>query len=214
MAEQVIADKSAGQGMYDLVFKRCFDVAASLVGVVLLAPFMVAAAVLVRCGSPGPVLYRGWRAGRSGRPFQILKFRTMVVNAEKLGGAETPDDDPRITRVGFFLRRFKLDEFPQLFNVLLGDMSLVGPRPEVLAEVEVYTQRERELLLVRPGITDWASIKFHHEGRITRGSDDPHRVYHEVIRPEKVRLGLAYVEQHSFLIDCQIILRTLGVIFE
>jgi lipopolysaccharide/colanic/teichoic acid biosynthesis glycosyltransferase len=200
--------------IYCRVFKRCFDLVFAAVGLVLLSPFMFAAAVLIYISSPGPVLYRGWRVGLFGQPFRILKFRTMVPNAEKLGGAETPDDDPRITKVGAFLRRFKIDEFPQLLNVLNGEMSLVGPRPEVLEEVKDYTDAELQLLEVRPGITDWASIKFHHEGRITRGSSDPHRVYHEVIRPEKVRLGLQYVEDHTFLIDCRIILRTLLAIFE
>jgi lipopolysaccharide/colanic/teichoic acid biosynthesis glycosyltransferase len=214
MQEKAVVSGTLRRGIYSSVLKRCFDVAMASLGIVALAPLMAASALFIRFGSPGPVFYRGWRAGRFGRPFRIFKFRTMVPDAELIGGSETPDDDPRITKTGVFLRRYKLDEFPQLFNVLLGQMSLVGPRPEVLQEVAAYTPRERGLLLVRPGITDWASIKFHHEGRITRGSDDPHRVYHEVIRPEKVRLGLAYVEHHTFLIDCQIILRTLVAIFE
>ncbi len=201
-------------GIYRRFGKRCLDFVVALLGAIALSPVLAVVALLVRLDSRGPVLYRGWRAGHMGRPFRIMKFRTMVPDAEQLGGSETPDDDPRITRVGVYLRRFKLDELPQLFNVVLGEMSLVGPRPEVLAEVEAYTSRERTLLVVRPGITDWASIKFHHEGRLMLGSDDPHRVYHEVIRPEKVRLGIAYVEQCSFRVDCGIILRTLVAIFE
>lgn len=202
------------EGLYRQSFKRWMDCLVSIGGLILLWPLMLAAAAVIKCDAPrSPILYRGWRAGRLGRPFQMLKFRTMVPNADRLGGAETPDDDPRITRVGSILRRFKIDELPQLFNVLAGEMSIVGPRPEVLDEVECYTDEELQLLDVLPGITDWASIQFHHEGRITRGSSDPHRMYHEMIRPEKVRLGLEYVKHHSFATDCRIILRTFVALF-
>jgi lipopolysaccharide/colanic/teichoic acid biosynthesis glycosyltransferase len=194
--------------------KRLFDIVFALSGLLLLSPVLFLAAVCVKAGSSGPLFYRGWRAGRNGRPFRIFKYRTMVPNADKLGGAETADDDPRITKVGHFLRRFKLDEFPQLLNVLKGDMSFVGPRPEVLEEVARYTAEERQLLSVRPGITDWASIKFHHEGRILKGNGDPHETYHRVIRPEKVRLGLQYVRRNSLLIDIHILVRSIAVIFE
>jgi lipopolysaccharide/colanic/teichoic acid biosynthesis glycosyltransferase len=215
MHVSVLRVASRSEGLYGRVFKRWLDCLLASVGLLFLSPLMLAAVVVIKIDSPrSSILYRGWRAGRSGQPFKILKFRTMVPDAEHLGGAETPDDDPRITRVGPFLRRLKIDELPQLFNVLAGEMSIVGPRPEVLEEVQHYSDEELQLLQVRPGITDWASIRFHHEGRITLGSSDPHRVYHEVIRPEKVRLGLDYVEHHSFAIDCRIILRTLIVIFE
>jgi lipopolysaccharide/colanic/teichoic acid biosynthesis glycosyltransferase len=194
--------------------KRLFDSICAFVGLVFLSPLLLTAALAIKLSSPAPILYRGWRAGRFGKPFRIFKLRTMVSGAEKLGGAETADDDPRITRVGALLRRYKLDELPQLINVLKGEMSLVGPRPEVLDEVAGYTPEERGLLLLRPGITDWASIKFHHEGRILRGSSDPHLTYHAVIRPEKVRLGLLYVRENSLFIDLRIIVRTLFAIFE
>jgi len=194
--------------------KRLVDVVLSLIGLVFIAPILAVLALWIRLDSEGPSFYCGLRAGRWGRPFQIFKLRTMVENAERLGGAETASDDPRITRLGRFLRQYKLDEFPQLINVLMGDMSLVGPRPEVLDEVACYTPEEQLVLEVRPGITDWASLKFHHEGEVLRGSKDPHRAYHEKIRPEKLRLQLQYVQSHSVLTDVWIICRTFRAIFE
>jgi len=185
----------------------------SAVGILAVSPLLAVLAVLTKLDSKGPVFYRGLRAGRWGRPFLILKLRTMVENAEQLGGAETASDDPRITRLGKFLRQYKLDELPQLINVLKGEMSLVGPRPEVLNEVACYTTQEQEVLRLRPGITDWASLKFHHEGEILRGSD-PHRAYHKKVRPEKLRLQLQYVQSHSLLTDIWIICRTFRAIFE
>src|SRR5712692_5872240 len=194
--------------------KRLFDVIASSAGLVVLLPLLAVLAIVLKRESTGPVFYRGLRAGRYGKPFRIFKFRTMVMNADKIGGPSSSADDPRITRVGDFLRRYKLDELPQLLNVLRGEMSLVGPRPEVLQEVMLYTQEEKRLLEVRPGITDWASIRFRNEGEILRGSADPHATYREKIRPEKIRLGLEDVERRSFLTDCKIIVSTLKAIFE
>ena len=189
--------------------KRFFDVVLSSVGLILTSPLLLAIAAWVRFSSPGSIFYRGTRAGRLGRPFRIFKFRTMVVNADKIGGPSTSADDPRITRAGHLLRRYKLDELPQLLNVLKGDMSLVGPRPEVMAEVALYSAQEKHLLDVRPGITDWASLEFRNEGEILRGSADPHQAYRERIRPEKVRLGLDYVKRHSLWTDVWILLLTL-----
>ena len=133
----------------------------------------------------------------------------MVVNAEKLGGPSTADDDPRITKIGRFLRKYKLDELPQLINVLKGEMSVVGPRPEVPMEVETYNNEEKIILTVKPGITDYASLTFHNEGEILKGSSDPHQTYREKIRPEKLRLGLKYVDNQSFWVDMNIIIQTL-----
>jgi len=194
--------------------KRLFDALSSTIGLMVLAPVLAAVAAAIKVESAGPVFYRGLRAGRYGKPFRIFKFRTMVMNADKIGGPSSSADDPRITRVGGFLRRYKLDELPQLLNVLTGEMSLVGPRPEVLQEVVLYTEEEKRLLEVRPGITDWASIRFRNEGEILRGSADPHAAYREKIRPEKIRQGLEYVERRSFLTDCKIIFRTLKAILE
>jgi lipopolysaccharide/colanic/teichoic acid biosynthesis glycosyltransferase len=196
------------------VLKRSFDMGASLLGLLVLLPLFVVVAIVLRWESPGPTFYRGFRAGRHGRAFRIFKFRTMVVNADKIGGPSSSADDPRITRAGNLLRRYKVDELPQLINVLRGEMSLVGPRPEVLQEVLLYTEEEKRLLEVRPGITDWASIRFRNEGEILRGSTDPHAAYREKIRPEKIRLGLEYVERRSFLTDCQIIASTLKAILQ
>ena len=194
--------------------KRWFDLILSLLGLIVLAPVFAAIAAAIKVESAGPMFYRGVRAGRYGKAFRIFKFRTMVEDADKIGGPSSSSDDPRITRVGNFLRRYKLDELPQLLNVVKGEMSLVGPRPEVLQEVVLYTEEEKRLLEVRPGITDWASIRFRNEGEILRGSADPHAVYREKIRPEKIRLGLEYVERRSFLTDCKIIVRTLKAILE
>lgn len=165
-------------------------------------------ALAVKFDSVGPALYRGRRAGLNGRPFNMLKFRTMMVGADRLGGPSTANDDPRLTRLGLLLRKYKIDEFPQLINVLLGDMSFVGPRPEVLSEVLSYSAEERQLLSVRPGITDWASLQFRNEGQLLAGSSDPHRAYQEKIRPAKVELGLEYVRQKSLRIDFKILFET------
>lgn len=188
--------------------KRLFDLVASFCGLVLVSPLLAVLGLWIIFDSPGPMFYRGVRAGRSGRPFRIYKLRTMAQDAEKTGGAETPANDPRITRAGHVLRKYKFDELPQLINVVKGEMSLVGPRPEVMEEVNLYTQREMQLLSIRPGITDWASIKFRDEDELLRGSADPHRAYHELIRPEKVRLGLQYAQSHPFIVDLQILFVT------
>jgi lipopolysaccharide/colanic/teichoic acid biosynthesis glycosyltransferase len=194
------------------VIKRLFDVVVASVGLMLLWPVLVLCALLIKGEDGGPVFFRGIRVGHHGKPFRIAKFRTMVVNADKIGGPSTADDDPRITRIGRVLRKYKLDELPQLINVWTGEMSIVGPRPEVEAEVRLYTAEERLLLSVRPGMTDHASIRFHNEGEILQGSPDPHQTYREKIRPEKMRLGLAYVRHHSLWVDLGIILETLKTI--
>src|SRR6266550_3445597 len=177
--------------------KRALDFVISMFGLVVLAPVLVAVAVAIKLDSRGPLFYRGVRIGRHGNPFRIFKFRTMVEDAEKLGGASTPEDDPRVTRVGRFLRKYKLDELPQILNVITGEMSLVGPRPQVPWAVEMYTQEERTVLNARPGITDYASVRFLDEGEILRGSANPDKDYFEKIHPEKMRLSLEYVRKQS-----------------
>jgi lipopolysaccharide/colanic/teichoic acid biosynthesis glycosyltransferase len=189
--------------------KRFIDLIIALIGLVLLSPLLIAIAIWVKASSAGPVLYSGVRVGRAGLPFRMLKFRTMVVNADKIGGSSTADDDARLTSAGRFLRRFKLDELPQLINVLRGDMSFVGPRPQVEWAVNLYTADERRLLSVRPGITDFASLRFRNEGEILRGSTDPDRDYLEKIAPHKIRLGLYYVQHYSFFVDARILAATL-----
>lgn len=192
--------------------KRTFDTVISAAGLVILSPVIAAIAVAVKAGSPGPLLYRGSRVGRDGRPFNMLKFRTMVIDADRIGGSSTPGDDPRVTPLGKTLRRFKLDELPQLWNVFTGDMSLVGPRPQVKWAVDLYTPREREILSVRPGITDEASLKFSNEAEILRGSTDPDKDYMEKIHPEKMRLSLEYVATRSFRRDLSLIAQTVGTV--
>ena len=192
--------------------KRAFDVVASAAGLVLTAPVLGALALWVKLDSRGPVLYRAPRVGRGGRVFHMLKLRTMVVGADR-GASSSGDDDPRITRSGRFLRQYKLDELPQLVNVFKGEMSLVGPRPQVQWAVDLYTPEERELLSVPPGITDLASLRFPNEGEILKGSADPDKTYMEKIHPEKVRLGLQYVRARSFRVDLEIIAATLTAIF-
>jgi lipopolysaccharide/colanic/teichoic acid biosynthesis glycosyltransferase len=193
--------------------KRLFDLFWSALGLLALSPVLLAIAAAVKLTSKGPVFYRGERVGLRGRPFRIYKFRTMVVGADRIGGSSTPEDDPRVTSVGKTLRRYKLDELPQLLNVFAGDMSLVGPRPQVAWAVERYTPEEREILSVRPGITDWASLRFANEGEILKGSSDPDRDYWEKIHPEKMRLGLEYARTHTIAKDIDIILRTIGAVF-
>jgi lipopolysaccharide/colanic/teichoic acid biosynthesis glycosyltransferase len=189
--------------------KRLFDLVLSAMGIVLLSPLLLILAWWIKLDSPGPVLYRGVRVGLGGRPFHLLKFRTMVADADR-GPSSAGDDDPRITRVGRFLRAHKLDELPQLLNVIAGEMSLVGPRPQVRWAVDRYTQAERALLTVRPGITDHASLAFRNEGELLRGAADPDGEYLRRIAPHKIRLGLHYVHHHSLWSDCRILLATLG----
>jgi len=191
------------------MMKRLFDVTVSAVLLTLFMPLLVFTALAVKFEDGGPVFYRGLRTGLAGRPFRIYKFRTMVVDAEKKGGPSTAGDDPRVTRVGRFLRRYKLDELPQLINVLAGEMSLVGPRPEVPRYTALYTDEEEAILCVRPGITDWASIWNADEGALLAGAEDPERVYLEKIRPRKLQLQLKYVRERSFWVDLRILFLTL-----
>src|SRR6266849_1734141 len=174
--------------------KRLFDVLLSFVGLLLISPFLVLIAILIKLASPGPVLYRGVRVGQYGKPFCILKFRSMIVDAEQQGGSATAGDDPRLTSIGKFLRRYKLDELPQLFNVLKGEMSFVGPRPEVQKYVDQYSEDDKAILQLRPGITDWASIWNSNEAAVLEGSSDPEKSYEELILPKKIELQLKYLQ--------------------
>jgi len=194
------------------VAKRFFDVIFALTSLILLSPIMVFVAMGTRLTSRGPVLYRGLRVGRNGRSFRMLKFRTMIVDAEALGGYCVGEDDPRITPFGRWLRKYKLDEIPQLINVLRGQMSAVGPRPEVQKYVDLYTNEEKVILTVRPGITDWATLWDSDEGAILSGRPDPERTYLELIRPEKLRLQMKYVREQSILTDLKIVITTIGLV--
>ncbi len=189
--------------------KRWFDFLASCLGLVLISPLLAVIAFHIKREDGGPVFYRGLRVGRGGRVFRIYKFRTMVVDADQIGGPSTADDDRRITRIGKKLRKHKLDELPQVINVFRGEMSLVGPRPEVPHYVNMFTEEEKAILTVRPGITDWASLWNSDEGAVLAGSPDPEKAYMEKIRPEKIRLQLKYVRERSLWKDLKIIFQTI-----
>ena len=195
--------------------KRFIDFVLSAIGLLLLSLFFMLLALAIKLDSPGPVFYRGVRIGRNGRPFKIYKFRSMVADAETKGAASTNMTDARVSRVGHLIRKYKLDEFSQLINVLLGDMSLVGPRPEVQKFVDRYTPEEKFILTVRPGITDWSSIKFHNEGEIIEASGipDADEAYEKLIRPEKLRLQLKYVKERNLWVDIKIVVSTVLTLF-
>ncbi len=191
------------------MLKRTFDVLLAGLGLLIMSPVMLLVSLAVKLTSHGPVFYRGKRVGRAGLPFRIFKFRSMVVDADQLGGSSTSGNDVRITTVGRFLRSTKLDELPQLINVFCGDMSLVGPRPEVQEYVDLYTDEEKRILELRPGITDWASIWNSDEGAVLAAAEDPDRAYLELIRPTKLKLQLKYLREQSFWTDLRIISCTL-----
>lgn len=194
--------------------KRLFDIAVSFSGLLLCAPLFLFVSLWIRLDSDGPVFFRQERVGLNGRLFSIHKFRTMVVNAEARGPQVTVGQDARITRSGHFLRKSKLDELPQLIDVLAGDMSLVGPRPEVPKYVAHYPVEVRDLVLsVRPGITDSASIEFSNENAMLEGADDPEREYIQKILPIKLEYCRKYVEQHSLWLDIQLIGRTVAKVW-
>ena len=194
--------------------KRLFDLVFAALGLVLLAPLLLAVALWVVCDSPGPALFRQQRVGRAGKPFHIYKFRTMHQCAEAHGPAITIGADARITRAGYWLRRTKADELPQLVNVLLGQMSLVGPRPEVPHYVALYPSDLRELILsVRPGITDHASIEFRDESTLLGQSSDPERTYVEEILPIKLRYAAQYARSHTLWADLKVIARTISALW-
>ena len=197
--------------MKSLLLKRLFDLLASAAGLLLLAPLLLAIAAWVKLDSPGPVFFRQERIGRQGQPFRIYKFRSMRQN--NAGLQITVGEDARITRSGRFIRAYKLDELPQFFNVLLGDMSIVGPRPEVPRYVALYPDEVRaEVLSLRPGITDLASVQYRSESTLLASSADPERTYVEIILPAKLALCRQYVRERSFLLDLKIIAMTVGIL--
>jgi lipopolysaccharide/colanic/teichoic acid biosynthesis glycosyltransferase len=207
--EKVIAAKgSLDHPALALTIKRLLDVAFSLVMIIAISPIIIIVAVAVKLSSPGPIFYRGLRSGLNGISFRILKFRTMVENAESLGGPTTGTSDNRVTRIGAFLRRTKLDELPQFVNVLVGDMSLVGPRPEVLEYTATYEGEEKSILRMRPGITDYSSIEFANQEDLV-GNIDPDRYFREYIMPRKTELRVKYVKEWSLGSDFKILGMTL-----
>lgn len=188
--------------------KRCFDIFLAALGLLVLSPVFVLAAILVKWTSPGPVFFRQERVGKDFEPFEIMKFRTMSVDAPLRGGQLTAGRDPRITRVGGFLRATKIDELPQLINVLRGEMSFVGPRPEVPRYVDHFREDYEELLSVRPGITDLASLKYRHESELLGQANDPEDLYLQSILPDKIALGKQYLRHRSLSLDLKLICKT------
>jgi lipopolysaccharide/colanic/teichoic acid biosynthesis glycosyltransferase len=191
------------------MLKRLFDFIAASCGLILTSPLLILVAIWVKLDSQGPIFYCPERGGRHGKPFKIIKFRSMVVNADKIGGPTTSGSDSRVTKSGRFIRACKVDELSQLINVMFGQMSLVGPRPEVVWKVKEYNSEEKKTLELRPGITDWASIWNSDEGGVLEGAADADAVYEEVIRPTKMKLQLFYCETRSFFGDIKIIFSTL-----
>lgn len=200
-------------GFYRHIGKRWFDAVSSFVGLVALAPLLAICGVLVKCSSPGPILFVQERVGQGGRIFRIWKFRSMFVGAEQAGPGVTVAGDSRLTRVGAVLRGLKIDELPQLWNVLVGEMSLVGPRPELRHYAERYTPEQQRVLTVRPGVTGPASLKYRNKEEVLGQSPEPEKFYRKVVLPDKLALDLAYIEKMSFSYDLYLIARTLVSIF-
>ena len=194
--------------------KRIFDIVSCTLAVLLLLPFEIVIALCIVCGSKGGVFYRQTRIGLNGKDFKLLKFRTMRPNADQQGLLITVGNDQRITRIGKFLRKYKLDELPQLLNIIKGDMSVVGPRPEVRRYVDLYDERQRHVLTVRPGLTDYASLKYISESELLAKSDDPEKTYIEEIMPAKLELNLQYIDNQSFKEDLKLIFQTIASIFK
>lgn len=203
--------------MYKYFFKRIIDLVLSIIGIVLMSPLILFVAIRIKRFDNGPIYYLGKRIGKGYKPFYIRKFRTMVVDADKVGPSSTSEKDPRITPIGHFIRKYKIDEVPQLFNVFLGQMSFVGPRPDTEDMVNLYTDEEKEILSVRPGITDFASIVFRNEGGIIKAhqedGEDADATYLRVIAPDKHRLNLQYINDCSLFTDFKLILATAGSVF-
>ena len=188
--------------------KRLFDIIASGMGLICLSPLFAVLAIWIKCDSQGPVFYRQVRVRRGNKDFSLFKFRSMRPDSDKLGLITVGGRDPRVTRSGYYIRKYKLDEFPQLINVFLGDMSLVGPRPEVRKYVEMYTPEQMKVLSVRPGITSLASIRYRNENDILAAAEDPDKCYIEQVMPDKLAIDLEYVKQATLLNDIRLIFST------
>ncbi len=197
---------SAGIG---IMAKRLFDMFFSLAGLILLLPFFIVISFLIKFNSKGPVFYKQWRVGLNGTEFRLLKFRTMHVDADRKGLLTVGGRDPRITGNGYFLRKYKLDELPQLWNVFVGEMSLVGPRPEVRKYVDLYNDEQRKVLSVRPGITDYASLEYFDENELLAKSNQPEKTYVEEVIPVKLKLNQRYIKEAGLITDLKLILKTL-----
>ncbi len=195
------------------MLKRTFDILASAAGLLLLSPLFLVVALWIKCDSRGPVFYRQTRVGRGNRDFRLFKFRSMYVDSDKKGLLTVGGRDSRVTKSGYFIRKYKIDELPQLINVFTGDMSFVGPRPEVRRYVDLYTAEQLHVLDVRPGITDRASVKYRNENDLLAMAEDPEEYYVRVIMPDKLAINLEYVARHSLWSDIVIIFSTFAAIW-
>lgn len=193
--------------------KKLFDLIFAVLGFVVLLPLFLIIYIWIRLDSNGPVFYKQIRVGKNNSDFKLYKFRTMRVDSDKSGLLTVGGRDNRITGAGYYLRKFKLDELPQLINILKGEMSFVGPRPEVRKYVNMYSEEQKKVLSVLPGITDVASIKYRNENELLEKSEDPEKFYIECIMPDKLKLNLDYIEQRSFINDIKVIIKTLKAIF-
>ncbi len=194
---------------YHIVLKRIFDIVVSIIGLLILSPVFLVISIVIKLDSNGPIFFKQTRIGKNYKQFKILKFRTMILDAENKGMQITVDGDRRITKLGHFLRKFKIDELPQLINVLIGDMSFVGPRPEVPKYVAMYDENQRSILKIKPGITDLASIKYRDENLLLLRSTDPEKAYIEDIMPKKIELNIKYIRKISVFYDIYLILYTI-----
>ena len=199
--------------MYQKFGKRLFDIIASAVALIVLSPLFLIVAVWIVLDNYGPVFYRQQRVGKNGNDFLLLKFRSMRIGADKMSLITVGERDPRVTKAGYYLRKYKIDELPQLWNVFIGDMSLVGPRPEVRKYVNLYTDEQRKVLSIRPGITDYASIKYIDENRLLEQSSNPDKTYVEEIMPAKIALNMRYIEHQTLREYFTILLLTFSKLF-
>ena len=206
----IILENKKGQ----FIFKRVFDLIASFIGLITLSPFLLIIAAAIQLDSKGPIFFKQTRVGKDEKQFKIYKFRTMIINAEKKGMQITVGKDSRITKIGCFLRKYKLDELPQLINVLVGEMSFVGPRPEVPRYVAFYNDYQRQILRIKPGITDLASIKYRNESEILSNANDPETMYIHNVMQDKLKLNMQYLAEWSFVKDFWIIIQTILKIIE
>lgn len=196
------------------MIKRLFDLLFASLGLMMLAPLFACIALIIKLDSNGPIFFRQVRVGQFNKNFKIYKFRTMCTNAERIGALVSTGDDPRITKVGSFLRRYKLDELPQLLNVVKGEMSLVGPRPEVSRYVDKFSKDYAEILKIKPGITDFAALEYRDENELLNGVEDPDKIYVEKILPDKIVYYRRYIEEMGFFTDILILYKTMIAIFK
>ena len=196
------------------MLKRLFDIVASFTGIVFLSPILLLICAFQVISSGFPIFYLQTRVGKNNMDFRLFKFRTMIIQSDKLGLLTVGGRDPRVTKLGYYLRKYKIDELPQLFNVLFGTMSLVGPRPEVRKYVDLYNKEQLQVLNVKPGITDYASLQFINENDLLAQSSNPEKTYIEEIMPKKLELNLKYIKDNSLAVDLSIILKTIQKIIK